>query len=100
MRIEGLALGSRFLIWGKGGGGMDSGQGVGLRWSDHPLGGTVCRGHVKYPSFASDTLLLLPAPQVGSQKLDFPSFCVLFINCQESLCMQLFLVLVTSYFVV
>lgn len=39
-----------------------------------------------------NTLLLLPAPQVGSWKLDFWSFCILFINCPERLCMQLFLV--------
>ena len=23
-----------------------------LRWSAHPLGGVVCRGHARYPAFA------------------------------------------------
>ena len=24
-----------------------------LRWSAHPFGGAVCRGHARYPAFAS-----------------------------------------------
>ena len=33
-----------------------------LRWSAHPFGGALCRGH-KYPAFAPNTLLLLLALQ-------------------------------------
>ena len=30
-----------------------------LRWSTHPRGGAVCRGHVQYSDFAPETLFLL-----------------------------------------
>jgi len=30
-----------------------------LRWSTHPLGGAVCRGHMQYSAFAPETLFLL-----------------------------------------
>ena len=30
-----------------------------LRWSTHPLGGAVSRGHVQYSDFAPETLFLL-----------------------------------------
>ena len=30
-----------------------------LRWSTHPLGGAVCRGHMQYSAFAPETLCLL-----------------------------------------
>ena len=35
----------------------------GLRWFAYSLGGVVCRGHVRYPVFASDVLFLLQALQ-------------------------------------
>ena len=29
-----------------------------LRWSAHPFGGGVCRGHAQYPAFAPHALFL------------------------------------------
>ena len=54
---------SRLLTWGEYGGGSRGRLEPWLRWSAHPLGGVVCRGHEQCPAFAPDTLYLLLALQ-------------------------------------
>ena len=54
---------SLFLIWGEGRG-VSRGRPEGwLRCFAHRLGGVVCRGHVQYPAFAPNPLLLLQTLQ-------------------------------------
>ena len=45
------------LKWGEGEGRVNwwVRPGRWLRWSAHPFGGAVCRGHEQYPVFAPDT---------------------------------------------
>ena len=47
-----------------------------LRWSAYPFGSGVCRGHVQYPAFASNLLLLL----LALQKWQLGAFG-LFVSC-------------------
>ena len=65
-----------------------------LRWSAHPLGGAVCRGHAQYPAFPPKPPLFLLAPQ--KWPLVFLVFFVhnylLSIICYNCTCKQVFLV--------
>ena len=65
-----------------------------LRWSAHPLGGGVCRGHAQCPAFAPDTQFLLPALQKLQLGLFFfLSFCIFWSRiCLSCAGTQLFLV--------
>ena len=47
-----------------------------LRWSSHPFGGIVFRGHAKYPAFDLNILLFLLAPQKWQL-----GFFGLFVSC-------------------
>ena len=60
-------------------------------WSAHPFGGAVCRGHVQFPAFASNTLLLLPALQKVA--VGFLVFLYCFVhNLAQLISSKLFLV--------
>lgn len=51
---------SLYIIWGEGKECVQRlGQRAGLRCFAHPWGNIVCRGHVQYPAFAFNPLLLL-----------------------------------------
>lgn len=73
------------LKWSGGvGAGPGRGLEVWLRWSAHPPGGAVSRGHVQF---------LLSSRLLQKWQLGFRSFCVFcLIICRKWACMQLILV--------
>ena len=53
-----------------------------LRWSAHPLSGTVCRDHVQLPYFA---------PGTSEMAVGILAFLYLFIHNLPQLCMHAFI---------
>ena len=54
--------GKLFLLWDESrGGSQESGWRGDLYGFPHPFGGIKCRGHAKYPGFALNNIILLPA---------------------------------------
>ena len=67
---------SWFLVWGEGRGVSRVGLEGWLRWMAHRFGGVECRRHAQYPTFAPDTLFVLPALQKWRL-----GFFGLFVSC-------------------
>ena len=59
-----------------------------LRWSAHPLGGAECRHHTHHLAFA---------PIISEMGVRLWPFRILFCNCLNCACMQLFVVLIESF---
>ena len=72
-----------FLQWSKSGDRSVERTEGWLRWSAHPFGGAVCRGHAQPCS----------SPFTSEAAIHFCVFCVsLFITAQTAQCLQIFLV--------
>ena len=60
-----------------------------LKWFALPLGGVVCRGHVQYPAFSPNPLILLPA--LWKWQLGFLVSLYLVVQNLPQLCMHTFI---------